>query len=104
MGCIAKIYAENQESQTCVVFDDDRPSSSPPVSWVSWRVRVQAEVTSEWVTSLARHSVQVRLWDTKDKLNTDKAKTDKPKRFKMLDGTKDAMVEAMKEVVFEVSV
>ena len=95
---MAKIYSENCESQCSVVLTEAASS------WISWRIRVRTEVTQAWVTTLTKHAMRVLLWNTKDKLKTEKAKTDKPKRFKMLEGAKATMEEGMKQAICEVGV
>ena len=62
-------------------------------------MRAKAVVTAEWAPTLVNHCVDVRLWDTKEKMTTTKAKSDKPKRFKILPDTREGIEEKMRDTI-----
>ncbi|KAK3601780.1 hypothetical protein CHS0354_016147 [Potamilus streckersoni] len=73
MAC--KIYPERHDARMVATWQER------DVTWVAWSHCHRFRVDKEMLLKMFTHTVEVRIWDTKDKLST-RAKFDRPKIFK----------------------
>ncbi|XP_058855815.1 uncharacterized protein cfap92 isoform X2 [Acipenser ruthenus] len=78
-GMAAKIFMENE---TMVV----KPWHEGNLTWLSWSQSKEIKVNKELLIRLTSHKIVFKIWDTKDRLST-KARCDKPKAFRLPQGT-----------------
>ncbi|KAK6480749.1 hypothetical protein HHUSO_G18530 [Huso huso] len=78
-GMAAKIFMENE---TMVV----KPWHEGNLTWLSWSQSKEIKVNKELLIKLTSHKIVFKIWDTKDRLST-KARCDKPKAFRLPQGT-----------------
>ncbi|XP_076801957.1 uncharacterized protein LOC143446271 isoform X1 [Clavelina lepadiformis] len=74
-GVAAKVFTET-DYRVVKTWDDGKNL------WVAWMHRHEVEITPSNVTSLYNHVVDLKIWDTKDKVSV-KARTDRPKAFRL---------------------
>ncbi|XP_041081427.1 uncharacterized protein cfap92 [Polyodon spathula] len=78
-GMAAKIFTENE---TKVV----KPWHEGNQTWLSWSQSMEIKVNKELLIKLTSHKIDFKIWDTKDRLSA-KARCDKPKAFRLPQGT-----------------
>ncbi|MGH0168291.1 UNVERIFIED_CONTAM: hypothetical protein FKN15_054709 [Acipenser sinensis] len=78
-GMAAKIFMENE---TMVV----KPWHEGNLTWLSWSQSKEIKVNKELLIKLTSHKIVFKIWDTKDRLSA-KARCDKPKAFRLPQGT-----------------
>ncbi|KAM9324461.1 uncharacterized protein CFAP92 [Gastrophryne carolinensis] len=74
-GVVAKLYME-QESRLLKPWQEDDKI------WLVWSHSVDLHVTKEVLMKALTHQIQVKMWDTKDKVSS-KARFDRPKAFRV---------------------
>nr|XP_018669380.1 uncharacterized protein LOC100176752 [Ciona intestinalis] len=79
----AKIFTEN-DSRVVKTWDDGQNV------WVAWMHSHEIEVTSKNVMSLYNHTVNMKIWDAKDKVSV-KARSDRPKAFRLPSATESGI-------------
>uniref|UniRef100_H2YYA8 DUF4550 domain-containing protein n=1 Tax=Ciona savignyi TaxID=51511 RepID=H2YYA8_CIOSA len=79
----AKVFTDT-DSRVVKTWDDGQNV------WVAWMHSHEIEVTSKNVMSLYDHVVDMKIWDGKDKVST-KARTDRPKAFRLPSGNESHM-------------
>ncbi|KAL4225876.1 hypothetical protein ACF0H5_013865 [Mactra antiquata] len=75
-GLGAKIYMERQDPIVKKTWHDG------DVTWIAWTQKHKLYVTKDLLLQMYKHTLELRIWDTKDKVGT-RAKFDRPKLFKL---------------------
>ncbi|CAH1783576.1 unnamed protein product [Owenia fusiformis] len=75
-GMAAKVYPEKQEPKVIKTWIDGE------TTWVAWTHSHTIDVTHDMLLKLYRHNLELRIWDTKDKVST-RARFDRPKAFRL---------------------
>ncbi|XP_041347622.1 uncharacterized protein LOC121367489 isoform X2 [Gigantopelta aegis] len=78
-GMAAKIYMERHDARVIKTWVDGE------VTWVAWANSHTLTVTREVLLQMFNHRLEVRVWDTKDKVST-RARFDRPKAFRLPHG------------------
>ncbi|KAL9960808.1 hypothetical protein ACROYT_G034311 [Oculina patagonica] len=74
-GVAAKIYSESDSKVLKTWRDGDK-------TWVTWTHSHTATITKETLLQLFSHSMELKIWDTKDKVSP-RARFDRPKAFRI---------------------
>lgn len=74
-GVAAKIYSESDSKVLKTWRDGDR-------TWVTWTHSHTATITKDVLIGLFSHSMELKIWDTKDKVSP-RARFDRPKAFRI---------------------
>ncbi|KAM5148070.1 uncharacterized protein CFAP92 [Mantella aurantiaca] len=74
-GVVAKLYMEHE-------FRLIKPWQEGDKIWLAWNHSIDLHVTKETLMKALSHQIQVRIWDTKDKVSA-KARFDRPKAFRV---------------------
>lgn len=74
-GVAAKIYSETDSKVLKTWQDGDK-------AWVTWTHSHTATITKEMLLQLFSHSMEFKIWDTKDKVSP-RARFDRPKAFRL---------------------
>ncbi|XP_053545373.1 uncharacterized protein CFAP92 [Bombina bombina] len=77
-GHMAKLYLE---SESKII----KPWTENEKIWLLWSHDVDLPVTKNFIQKSLKHKVQVKIWDTKEKVSS-KARFDKPRTFKVRKG------------------
>ncbi|XP_053378149.1 uncharacterized protein LOC123529262 isoform X2 [Mercenaria mercenaria] len=75
-GMGAKIYMERHDPVVKKTWHDGE------VTWIAWTQKHKLYVTKDVLLKLYDHTLELRIWDTKDKVGT-RARFDRPKLFKL---------------------
>nr|XP_006825129.1 PREDICTED: uncharacterized protein LOC100373146 [Saccoglossus kowalevskii] len=74
-GMAAKIYTEHESKVLKTWQEGDH-------TWVAWSHSHTVTVTKELLLKLFNHTLELRIWDSKDKVSS-KARFDRPKAFRL---------------------
>jgi hypothetical protein len=74
-GIVAKIYTKNDERVINTWIEDG-------LTYYGWKHYHKISLTTESLLDLFKHTVTVRVWNTKDRLSS-RAKYDRPKAFRL---------------------
>lgn len=74
-GVAAKIYTESDSKVLKTWRDEDK-------TWVTWTHSHTTTVTKEVLLQMFSHSMELKIWDTKDKVSP-RARFDRPKAFRI---------------------
>ncbi|KAL5013481.1 hypothetical protein ScPMuIL_007751 [Solemya velum] len=91
-GLAAKIYMERHDPKVI------RTWQNGDVTWVAWSHSHTLVVTSDLLLKLFNHSLELRIWDTKDKVGT-RARFDRPKLFKIPQTKQDDEEKGVRAIV-----
>lgn len=75
-GMGAKIYMEKHDAFVKKTWHEGE------VTWIAWTQKHKLYITKDLLLKLYNHTLELRIWDTKDKVGT-RAKFDRPKLFKL---------------------
>ncbi|XP_048243138.1 uncharacterized protein LOC124146111 isoform X2 [Haliotis rufescens] len=75
-GMAAKIYMERHDPRVIKTWHDG------DVTWVAWANTHIVTVTTDVLLKMFNHKLELRVWDTKDKVST-RARFDRPKAFRL---------------------
>lgn len=75
-GMGAKIYLERQDPLVKKVWREGE------ITWIAWSQKHKLFITKDVLLKLYNHTLELRIWDTKDKVGT-RAKFDRPKLSKL---------------------
>lgn len=74
-GVVAKLYMDHESRLI-------KPWQEGDKIWLSWSHSIDLQVTKEALMKALSHQIQVKIWDTKDKVSA-KARFDRPKAFRV---------------------
>ncbi|KAM8930751.1 uncharacterized protein CFAP92 [Pelodytes ibericus] len=74
-GVVAKLYIDHESRLLKPWFESGR-------TWFIWSHNVELRVTKDAILKTLSHQIQVKIWDTKDKVSL-RARFDKPKAFRV---------------------
>ncbi|XP_013407741.1 uncharacterized protein LOC106171815 [Lingula anatina] len=95
----AKIYPENLDAKVVKTWQDGEQT------WVAWTLKHTMYLTKDSLLKLYNHTMELRIWDTKDKLGM-RARYDRPKAFKLptaKPGTSPDDIGGVKQLVMKQS-
>ncbi|XP_076468773.1 uncharacterized protein LOC143299450 isoform X2 [Babylonia areolata] len=75
-GMAAKLYMERHDARVIKTWQDG------DVTWIAWAHSHTMTVTKEMLLKMFNHTLELRVWDTKDKCST-RARFDRPKAFRL---------------------
>ncbi|XP_070192982.1 uncharacterized protein [Littorina saxatilis] len=75
-GMAAKLYMERHDARVIKTWQDGE------LTWIAWAHSHSMTVTKEMLLKLYNHTLELRVWDTKDKCST-RARFDRPKAFRL---------------------
>ncbi|XP_067683346.1 uncharacterized protein [Haliotis asinina] len=75
-GMAAKIYMERHDPRVIKTWQDG------DITWIAWANTHIVTVTTDVLLKMFNHKIELRVWDTKDKVST-RARFDRPKAFRL---------------------
>ncbi|KAK6176744.1 hypothetical protein SNE40_014985 [Patella caerulea] len=75
-GVAAKLYMERQDPRVIKTWQEGM------ITWVAWANSHTITMTKELLLKLFTHTLELRVWDTKDKVSA-RARFDRPKAFRL---------------------
>ncbi|KAL8603356.1 hypothetical protein ACOMHN_039719 [Nucella lapillus] len=75
-GMAAKLYMERHDARVIKTWQDGE------ITWIAWAHSHTMTVTKDMLLKMYDHTLELRVWDTKDKCST-RARFDRPKAFRL---------------------